>query len=227
MHLNLRTKIPSFFTLLNLCCGFSAILMADLHMSSIMLLLGMFFDVIDGLAARILKVQSRLGAELDSFADLVSFGLAPAFLYTQLVPSDRWFFYIPAFFILIGSTLRLAIFNLRPSTTHFIGLPTPASAFFIIGIFIGVEFGSDFVKTMIATPYIYILIPAALMILNLSRLRMFSFKQMGLNQGYKLFILISLVTFVFLTIYNFKLSMPIAVILYVILSLIHSIRIQK
>ena len=187
----------------------------------------MFFDVIDGLAARILKVQSRLGAELDSFADLVSFGLAPAFLYTQLVPSDRWFFYIPAFFILIGSTLRLAIFNLRPSTTHFIGLPTPASAFFIIGIFIGVEFGSDFVKTMIATPSVYILIPAALMMLNLSRLRMFSFKQMGLNQGYKLFILISLVTFVFLTIYNFKLSMPIAVILYVILSLIHSIRIQK
>jgi CDP-diacylglycerol--serine O-phosphatidyltransferase len=212
---------------MNLCCGFSAILMADLHMSSIMLLLGMFFDVIDGLAARILKVQSRLGAELDSFADLVSFGLAPAFLYTQLVPSDRWFFYIPAFFILIGSTLRLAIFNLRPSTTHFIGLPTPASAFFIIGIFIGVEFGSDFVKTMIATPSVYILIPAALMMLNLSRLRMFSFKQMGLNQGYKLFILISLVTFVFLTIYNFKLSMPIAVILYVILSLIHSIRIQK
>ena len=212
---------------MNLCCGFSAILMADLHMSSIMLLLGMFFDVIDGLAARILKVQSRLGAELDSFADLVSFGLAPAFLYTQLVPSDRWFFYIPAFFILIGSTLRLAIFNLRPSTTHFIGLPTPASAFFIIGIFIGVEFGSDFVKTMIATPSVYILIPAVLMILNLSRLRMFSFKQMGLNQGYKLFILISLVTFVFLTIYNFKLSMPIAVILYVILSLIHSIRIQK
>jgi CDP-diacylglycerol---serine O-phosphatidyltransferase len=212
---------------MNLCCGFAAILMADLHMSSIMLLIGMFFDVIDGLAARMLKVQSKLGAELDSFADLVSFGLAPAYLYTQLIPSDRWFYYIPAFFILIGSTLRLAIFNLRPSTTHFIGLPTPASAFFIIGIFIGVEFGSEFVQSLIETPSIYIMIPAILMMLNLSRIRMFSFKQIGLNQGYKLFILISLVTFVFLTIYNFKLSMPIAVILYVILSLIHSIKIQK
>jgi len=227
VHLNLRTKIPSIFTLMNLCCGFSAILMDDLHMSSIMLLLGMFFDVIDGLAARILKVQSRLGAELDSFADLVSFGLAPAYLYTQLVPSDRWFFYIPAFFILIGSTLRLALFNLRPSTTHFIGLPTPASAFFIIGIFIGVEFGSEFVQSAIETPSVYILIPAVLMMLNLSRIRMFSFKQIGINQGYKLFILVSLITFVFLTIYNFKLSMPLAVILYVILSLIHSIKIQK
>jgi CDP-diacylglycerol--serine O-phosphatidyltransferase len=106
--------------------------MDDLHISSMMLMLGMFFDVIDGLVARLLKVQSRLGAELDSFADLVSFGVAPAYLYTQLVPSESWFYYIPAFFILIGSTMRLAIFNLRPSTSHFLGLPTPASAFFII-----------------------------------------------------------------------------------------------
>ena len=212
---------------MNLCCGFSAILMDDLRISSLMLMLGMFFDVIDGLVARLLKVQSRLGAELDSFADLVSFGLAPAYLYTQLVPSDRWFYYIPAFFILIGSTMRLAIFNLRPSASHFLGLPTPASAFFIIGIFIGVEYGSDFVQSLIGTPSIYILIPAVLMILNLSKIRMFSFKQMSINQGYRMFILISLATFVFLTIYNFKLSMPIAVILYVILSLIHSIKIQK
>ena len=201
--------------------------MDDLRISSMMLMLGMFFDVIDGLIARLLKVQSRLGAELDSFADLVSFGLAPAFLYTQLVPSDRWFYYIPAFFILIGSTMRLAIFNLRPSTSHFLGLPTPASAFFIIGIFIGVEYRSDFVQSLIGTPSIYILIPAVLMVLNLSKIEMFSFKQMSINQGYRMFILLSLVTFVFLTIYNFKLSMPIAVILYVILSLIHSIKIQK
>jgi CDP-diacylglycerol--serine O-phosphatidyltransferase len=212
---------------MNLCCGFSAILMDDLRISSLMLMLGMFFDVLDGLSARLLKVQSRLGAELDSFADLVSFGLAPAYLYTQLVPGDRWFYYIPAFFILIGSTMRLAIFNLRPSTSHFLGLPTPASAFFIIGIFIGVEYDSHFVQSLIGTPSIYILIPAVLMILNLSKIRMFSFKQMSVNDGYRFFILASLVTFVFLTIYNFKLSMPIAVILYVILSLIHSIKIHK
>lgn len=227
MHFNLRTKIPSILTLMNLCCGFSAILMDDLRISSLMLMLGMFFDVLDGLSARLLKVQSRLGAELDSFADLVSFGLAPAYLYTQLVPGDRWFYYIPAFFILIGSTMRLAIFNLRPSTSHFLGLPTPASAFFIIGIFIGVEYDSHFVQSLIGTPSIYILIPAVLMILNLSKIRMFSFKQMSVNDGYRFFILASLVTFVFLTIYNFKLSMPIAVILYVILSLIHSIKIHK
>ena len=83
MHFNLRTKIPSILTLMNLCCGFSAILMDDLRISSLMLMLGMFFDVLDGLSARLLKVQSRLGAELDSFADLVSFGLAPEYLYTQ------------------------------------------------------------------------------------------------------------------------------------------------
>jgi len=227
VHLNLRTKIPSFFTLLNLCCGFAAILMADLRVSSMMLLLCMFFDVIDGVAARVMNVQSRLGAQLDSFADLVSFGLAPAFLYTQLVPSDRWFYYIPAFFILIGSTLRLAIFNLKVDTKHFVGLPTPASAFFLIGLFIGIEFESNIVHAMLQTPSIYILIPAILMCLNLSKIKMFSFKQIGINQGYNLFILVSLVTFVFLSMYNFKLSMPIAVVLYVILSLIYSFKIHK
>jgi len=69
---------------MNLCCGFSAILVADLHISTVLILTGMFFDVIDGLVARVLKVQSQFGKELDSLADLVSFGVAPAYLYTWL-----------------------------------------------------------------------------------------------------------------------------------------------
>jgi len=225
--LNLKTKIPSLFTLINLFCGFSAIVVADLKMSSVLLLWGMFFDVIDGIAARKLKVQSRLGAELDSFADLVSFGLAPAFLYTLLIPGDQWFYYIPAGFILLGSTLRLALFNLKPDTKHFIGLPTPASAFFLIGLFLGIEMQSDIVKEIIDSPYLYILIPAILMFLNLSKIKMFSFKQFGLNPSYSLFILVSLIVFAFLTYFNPRLSMPIAVVLYIVLSLIYSYKIHK
>lgn len=225
--MNLKTKIPSFFTLINLFCGFSAIIVADLKMSSVILLWGMFFDLIDGLAARLLKVQSRLGAELDSFADLVSFGLAPAFLYTLLVPGDAWFYYIPAGFILLGSTLRLAIFNLKPATKHFEGLPTPSSAFFLIGLFLALEMDSDVVKEVFNSPYLYILIPAILMCLNLSKIKMFSFKQFGINSNYSLFILVSLIVFAFLTYYNPRLSMPIAVILYIILSMIYTYKIHK
>ena len=225
--MNLRTKIPSFFTLLNLCCGFGAILIADLHISSILILTGMFFDVIDGLVARMLKVQSQLGKELDSLADIVSFGLAPAYLYTFISPFEHWTMYIPSFFILIGSALRLAIFNIRPDTKYFTGLPTPASSFFLIGLFIGVEFDSTVMQTLIDHPYIYISIPVILMFLNLSKIKMFSFKQMGKNLNYNLFILFCILTFALLTMINYKLAMPIGVIIYIILSLIYSFRIHK
>jgi CDP-diacylglycerol--serine O-phosphatidyltransferase len=213
--------------LLNLSCGFAAILIADLHISSILILTGMFFDVIDGLAARLLKVQSLLGKELDSLADIISFGLAPAYLYTFISPVEHWTMYIPSFFILIGSALRLAIFNIRPDTKYFTGLPTPASSFFLIGLFIGVEFDSTIMQTLIDHPYIYISIPIILMYLNLSKIKMFSFKQVGKNLNYNLLILFCILTFALLTMINYKLAMPIGVIIYIILSLIYSFRIHK
>ena len=187
----------------------------------------MFFDVIDGMVARLLKVQSQFGKELDSLADLVSFGVAPAYLYTLISPVDHWVMYIPSFFILIGSALRLAIFNLRPSTKYFLGLPTPASTFFLAGLFIGVRFDSEIMRTLIDYPAIYATIPLIIMMLNLSKLKMFSFKQMGSNINYNIFILICLLTFACLTFVNYRLSMPIGVIIYVLLSAIYSIKENK
>ncbi len=227
MRLNLKTKIPSIFTLCNLTCGFLAIVVADLHISSIILLCGMFFDVFDGLLARLLKVQSNLGKQLDSFADLVSFGIAPAYLYTLIAPGTEWFFLVPPLFILLGSTLRLALFNLKPETKYFTGMPTPASAFFLIGIYLGIHFESEFVMGLAQTPFLYILFPAFLMWLNLSQIKMFSFKQFGQNLNFKVFILVSLITFFFLTMINYRLSMIIAVTLYIILSLIYTKKIHK
>lgn len=227
MILNLKTKIPSLFTLMNLLCGFSAILVADLHFSSMLLLLGMFFDVIDGIVARMLKVQSNFGKELDSLADLVSFGVAPAYLYTLMTPIDHWAYYIPASFILIGSAIRLATFNLRPSTKYFLGLATPASTFFLVGLFIGVHFDSEFIISLLANPLIYGIIPFLLMALNLSKLKMFSFKQLGGNVSYNIFILVCLLTFGCLTFVDFRMSMPIGVIIYIFLSIIYSIRLER
>lgn len=225
--MNFKSKIPSIFTLMNLCCGFAAIIISDLHLSSILILLGMFFDVIDGLIARLLKVQSDIGKELDSFADIVSFGVAPAYLYTLISPIDHWAYFIPAFFILIGSALRLAIFNLMPETKYFTGLPTPASSFFLVGLFIGVEFDSAIMQTIIEYPSIYTVIPVVLMLLNLSKIKMFSFKQMGSSLNYNLFILVCIITFALLTMVDYKLSMPIGVIIYILLSLIYSVKIEN
>ncbi len=221
-----KSKIPSLFTIMNLCCGFAAILVADLHISSILILFGMFFDVLDGLIARMLKVQSDIGKELDSFADIVSFGVAPAYLYTLIIPIDHWVYYIPAFFILIGSALRLAIFNLMPDTKYFTGLPTPASSFFLVGLFIGVEFDSVVMQTISENPIIYTLIPFFLMLLNLSKIKMFSFKQMG-KMNYNVFILVCIITFGLLTMINYRLSMPLGVIIYIILSMIYTKKIHK
>lgn len=225
--MNLKAKIPSLFTLMNLCCGFAAILFADLHISSILILSGMFFDVIDGLVARLLKVQSEIGKELDSLADIVSFGVAPAYLYTFISPFEHWTMYVPSFFVLIGGALRLAIFNVKPDTKYFTGLPTPASSFFLIGLFLGVEFDSTVMQTLIDHPSIYMSIPVILMFLNLSKIKMFSFKQMGKNVNYNLFILFCILTFALLTMVNYKLAMPIGVIIYIILSLIYSFKIHK
>jgi CDP-diacylglycerol--serine O-phosphatidyltransferase len=212
---------------MNLCCGFAAIIIADLHISSILILSGMFFDVIDGLAARLLKVQSEIGKELDSLADIVSFGVAPAYLYTFISPFEHWTMYVPSFFVLIGGALRLAIFNVKPDTKYFTGLPTPASSFFLIGLFLGVEFDSAVMQTLIDHPSIYMSIPVILMFLNLSKIKMFSFKQMGKNVNYNLFILFCILTFALLTMVNYKLAMPIGVIIYIILSLIYSFKIHK
>lgn len=212
---------------MNLFCGFAAILVADLHISTVLLLTGMFFDVIDGLVARMLKVQSQFGKELDSLADLVSFGVAPAYLYTLFSPVDHWVMYIPSFFILVGSALRLAIFNLRPTTDYFTGLPTPASTFFLAGLFMGVKFDSEIMNTLVENPSLYALIPLVLMMLNLSKLKMFSFKQLGPNINYNIFIMVCLLTFACLTFVDYKLAMPIGVMTYVLMSVVYSVKVHK
>lgn len=212
---------------MNLMCGFAAILIADLHISSMLLLLGMFFDVIDGLIARLLKVQSNFGKELDSLADLVSFGVAPAYLYTLLVPVDHWAFYVPATFILAGAAIRLAIFNLKPSSKYFLGLATPASTFFLVGLYIGVHFDSKFIQSIMAHPTLYALIPFLLMVLNLSKLKMFSFKQLGSSVSYNIFMFCCLLIFACLTFVNFRMAMPIGVVVYVLLSVVYSVRVER
>lgn len=133
--------IPNAITSLNLLSGSLAIIFAfsgNFTAFVICIVLSAIFDFCDGLAARLLKAYSPMGKELDSLADLVSFGLAPAImgynLLNVLLPADyRWLAYammlIPVF-----AALRLAKFNIDDSqTTTFRGLPVPANALWWIG----------------------------------------------------------------------------------------------
>ena len=147
----MKRHIPNALTCCNLLCGCLAMgaacyQMLDYAMGFIVL--GAVFDFFDGFAARLLHVSSPIGKELDSLADVVTFGAAPAAMVVNLLwfvgghipTSDSgydWISYcsLTALLIAAFSALRLAKFNLDTrQTTSFIGLPTPANALFWGGL---------------------------------------------------------------------------------------------
>lgn len=152
--------LPNGITCLNLLCGcfaiyssFKAIFLNEdvageastIDMACIFIIAGAIFDFFDGMTARLLKISSPIGKELDSLADVVTFGIAPAVLCYALmrksgfsgVPgteTSEWLA-LSAFIMAAFSALRLAKFNLdERQTTSFIGMPTPANALFWIGM---------------------------------------------------------------------------------------------
>ena len=143
--------LPNAITCLNLFCGCLSVvssLNGRLEIAAYFILAAAVFDFFDGFVARLLKVYSAMGKELDSLADVVSFGVAPAsIMYALLLPavakqglsidifSCGWFIATLAFVIALFSALRLAKFNIDTRQTDaFIGLPTPANAMFICSL---------------------------------------------------------------------------------------------
>ena len=142
--MNFKKQIPNLFTCLNLLCGCIALLaIADLQLwiASYLIFVSALFDVFDGMAARTLNVQSALGKQLDSLADVVSFGVVPSFIMIGLMSNGELvhsinFLSKPILFlpliIAVCSAVRLAKFNIDArQTISFLGLPTPANAIFI------------------------------------------------------------------------------------------------
>ncbi len=131
-------RIPDLLTTANLCCGTASILLAsqgELTIACWLLFLGALFDVFDGLAARALGGGTPLGVQLDSLADLVSFGIAPAFaLWSTLIKAgETGLGWAAATVLCIGtaSAWRLAKFNVDTrQTSGFLGLPTPSNGLF-------------------------------------------------------------------------------------------------
>ncbi len=150
--------IPNSLTLLNMLCGILStivalgaacqpIYMPYLHWAPWLVLLASLFDVLDGLVARALGVSSRLGMELDSLSDLISFGLAPAAMlialgaltlggasWPELSGGARVLLLLPVVYTLAAG-YRLAKFNIDTRQQHtFRGLPTPSAALFVCGL---------------------------------------------------------------------------------------------
>jgi len=126
--------LPSVFTSLNLFCGYLSVIFTSREeylLAGWLIILALICDILDGRIARLTSVTSRFGAELDSLADLVSFGVAPAFLVFSRYLADYLIVGLlsTSVFVLCGA-LRLARFNITPPSDRdvFTGLPIPAGA---------------------------------------------------------------------------------------------------
>jgi len=160
--INLSKSIfPNFATSLNVLSGFLSIVYAsqnNFHLAAVFIFIAAFFDLIDGLIARLTKTSSQFGVELDSLADVVSFGAAPSFLLykTYFLDFGIWGIIISSSLLIFGA-FRLARFNVQlediSKKLDFTGLPIPVQAITIASIvlffFNGVSFAKIFESLLI------------------------------------------------------------------------------
>lgn len=144
----IRRQIPNLITLGNLFCGveslFASLVAGDVVAAAIWICAGIFLDFFDGLAARLLGVPSELGKQLDSLADVVTSGVAPAFIMYRLVEVPLKEAYplwvvvlcmLPFLLMPLFAAYRLAKFNIDTRQSHsFLGLPVPANALIWVGL---------------------------------------------------------------------------------------------
>lgn len=133
----LKRQIPNLFTMSNLACGCMAVVVIlkfqDPFLAAFLALFALIFDFFDGFLARLLKVSGELGKQLDSLADMVTFGILPGVVVFDLLGSNNWYAWIALVLIPIFSAYRLGKFNLDTrQSENFIGMPTPANAAFWI-----------------------------------------------------------------------------------------------
>lgn len=220
-------SIPNTITSLNLLSGLIAIFFSfhiaepfgnlnGFHIAFIAIGAAAVFDFCDGASARLLNAYSALGKELDSLADLVSFGVAPAMMLMNtllFVTGGAWVSYTALFIPLMGA-LRLAKFNIdETQSTVFSGLPIPANAIFWIG-FVAWIFGTRHCPS----PIYLILIIAGISLLMVSKMRMFSlkFKNFAIKENFSRYVII-VATVVSLILYGVS-GLMWSIILYILIS---------
>jgi CDP-diacylglycerol--serine O-phosphatidyltransferase len=208
--------IPNFITSLNLASGFVSIIFifnGNITAASWLILAAMVFDFLDGFAARALKAYSDIGKELDSLADVVSFGVAPGLIIFHLLCSIYFpgkpggfsltgissiIILIVSAFMPVCAALRLAIFNIdKTQATSFKGLPTPANAMAVITLVLGEHYTHSAFPGNVTSSPLMIIISLSLSILMVTRIPLLSLKFASLklkgNEGRYLLIAVLIV----------------------------------
>ena len=241
----IKRSVPHFFTSLNLLSGCFSIYFAyifQFETALFFLLAGVFFDVWDGLFARLLKVESELGVQLDSMADLVTCGVAPGIILAQLFvmagnkpveiiigwPLNAVVEFIPwvfiGFLIPLGAAFRLARFNIEGADkNHFIGLPTPAMAMFFGALPLLVKHPdfSFLQPVLISNPGLIFLTLIFVLLMN-AQFDLFSFKSLKTGRLDSILRMLLLI-FAPVLIYCFGLGgISLGVLIYLLLNLINN-----
>lgn len=233
--------IPNILTSLNLASGFIAVLFAssgNLTFASWLILAAMIFDFSDGFSARLLKAWSPIGKELDSLADIVSFGVAPALIIymtaknpeyvSSSVPALNNYGFLRNLAIYLTvlmpvcAGLRLAKFNIdETQRSSFRGLPTPANALAVISFVIAAHYSdSSFLNSLISSEIFLIVITLSLSFLMVSRIPLLSLKFSSLRfSGNEGRYLLAIIVAVLLLILGIAAS-PLIIVLYIIISLL-------
>jgi len=226
----IKQVIPNTITSLNLLSGCIGIVLAfnnQLEYAAAMIWIAGLFDFFDGFSARILKVSSEIGKQLDSLADMVTFGVLPGVIIYQLILQQQadtgWSEYIAyvAFIITIFSAIRLAKFNIdtRQSDT-FIGLPTPANAF-CISAFPWILSNPHVLSNeqLILGLIVYTLVFSWLLVADIKMLALkFKSFDWSTNKARWIFIALSLVFIAFFQV----IAIPLVIVLYIFISVIYN-----
>jgi CDP-diacylglycerol--serine O-phosphatidyltransferase len=234
--MKLRNNIPNLITMLNLTCGSIAIIQVfsgEIVLASWLVIIAALFDFLDGFAARLLHAKSSIGAQLDSLADVVSFGLAPALIMFRLILESNLhepviFEEIPllpyvSLLMAVAGAYRLARFNTDPGQSdEFKGLPIPANGLFAAALPLLIRypfgFGSEMMINAVSKDYTLVILVILLSLLMVSRFRMFSLKFYNLKwkeNAYRFILIVSLPVLVYF--FGFA-AIPLTIILYIILS---------
>lgn len=236
--MNIKKHIPNLITLINLFCGCVAIVFVskgDYLMAFYMVCLGIFFDFFDGFFARLFKVSSPLGLQLDSLADMVTSGVTPGYvMYSMFTNSGHEFGTNPAipflgFIITLGSCYRLANFNIDTrQTDSFIGLPTPANALFILSLPLVISFSDSLMILEILTNQWVLLVITlcSAYILN-AEIPLFSLKVKKFNLKENALQIVFLAISVVMVLLLHYIAIPLIIAFYVLLSIINNLFLKK
>ncbi len=196
--------LPNLVTLAAICAGLTAIrfgLQGDYERAVLLVLLACFLDAVDGRLARLLKCESKMGAELDSLADFLNFGVAaPLLLYLFALQDMRSAGWITVLVFAVCCVIRLARFNVaeksntsKQSTQYFVGVPAPAGAMLLLlPMFVSFLFANELI---IPSPIVAIW-TVLVGILMISRIRTYSFKMLTVSRANVPFVLVGVMVLI-------------------------------